>query len=96
MLWEMNNELLLTSFAFICCFSFICGWVSDRILGYAGFSVVGNWLLLMMGAYVGLFVYNLMGHRFDWNSHITMMLAFGSALALLFTMLSVKTILHVR
>ena len=96
MLWEMHQELMLTSFTFICCFSFICGWITDRIFGYAGFSVVGNWLLLMIGAYLGLFCYNILGYRFEWNSQFTMMLGVGSALAMLFAMLSVKKALHLR
>lgn len=96
MLWEMTAEQLLTSFAFICCVSFIGGWLADRILGYGGFSVIGNWLILLLGSYSGLLVYNLMGYRFFWDSTYTMIVCIGSAIALLFVMLSVKTVLQFR
>jgi 4-hydroxybenzoate polyprenyltransferase len=93
MLWELGSQQLITAFTMLCCFSFICGWLTDRILGYAGFSVIGNWLLLMLGAVAGLLVYNLMGYRFTWNSQFTMLLTFGSGLTMLFVMLSIKTAL---
>ena len=93
MLWELGNQQLVTAFTFVCCFSFICGWITDRILGYAGFSVIGNWLLLMLGAILGLLAYNLLGYRFTWNSQFTMYLSFGSALIMLFVMLTIKTAL---
>ena len=96
MLWELSANQLLTSFAFFCCVSFIGGWLSDRILGYAGYSVIGNALILLTGGYVGLLCYNLMGHRLHWESHFTMIVAVGSALMLLFAMLSVKAVLHFR
>lgn len=93
MLWELGNQQLITAFTMACCFSFICGWVADRILGYAGFSVIGNWLLLLLGAIAGLLAYNMLGYRFTWNSQFTMMLAFGSSLAFMFVMLTIKTVL---
>lgn len=83
-------------FTMITCFSFICGWLADRIIGYGGFSVIGNWLILLVGAFTGLLVYNLFGYRFSWNSHFTMFLTLGSSLAFLFIMLTVKAILHIR
>lgn len=96
MLWEFTNEQWLTSFTVICCLAFICGWIADKILGYGGFSVLGNWLILLTGAYVGLLCYNLLGHRFSWNTQFTMMLALGSSLGMLFVMLSVKAMLQFR
>lgn len=96
MLWELSAEQWLTSFALICCISFICGWVADKILGYAGFSVLGNWLLLLLGTYAGLLAYNMMGHRFYWNTQFTMYLGFGSALLLLTLMLSIKAVFRFR
>ena len=96
MLWEFTAQQWVTTFTFICCVSFIGGWLADRILGYAGYSAIGNWLILLLGAYVGLLVYNLMGYRFHLDTHFTMALCVGSAIALLFTMLSVKAVLHFR
>ena len=96
MLWELSVEQWLISFAFLCCVSFIGGWLADRILGYAGYSVIGNCLILLTGGYVGLLCYNLMGYRLHWESHFTMIVVVGSALMLLFTMLSVKAVLHFR
>lgn len=96
MLWEFSTEQWIVSFGFICCVTFIGGWLADRILGYSGFSVIGNWLILLVGAYVGLICYNMFGYRFHWESHFTLALATGSALALLFTMLSIRTLLHIE
>ncbi len=93
MLWEFSNQQLITMFTMITCFSFICGWLTDRILGYGGFSVIGNWLILLIGAIGGLLVYNLLGYRFSWNSNFTMFLTLGSGLVFLFTMLTIKTAL---
>jgi uncharacterized membrane protein YeaQ/YmgE (transglycosylase-associated protein family) len=95
MLWEFSTEQWLTSFAFICCVSYICGWIADRILGYAGFSVLGNWLLLLIGAYVGLFCLNMYGMRIYWDSMLVMYVTFGSALVMLFIMLSIRAVLHI-
>lgn len=92
MLWEISNEQLIVSFALICCISFVGGWLADNILGYAGFSVIGNWILLLLGAYVGLISYNLLGYRFYINSHITYIIMAGSALGLLFLMMAIKAI----
>lgn len=58
MLWDYSLDQWITTFSFACTMSFICGWIADRIMGYAGFGVIGNWLLLLIGAYVGLFTYN--------------------------------------
>ncbi len=96
MLWEFHNDQLLTTFSLICCFSYIAGWVTDRVIGYGGFSVIGNWLILLIGAYIGLFSYNLLGYRIQWDSHFTIMLTMGAAAAMLLTMLSIKTALRIR
>ena len=96
MLWEFHNDQLLVTFSLICCFSYICGWVADRVIGYGGFSVVGNWLILLIGAYVGLVSYNMMGNRIQWNSNFTIFLTMGSAFAMLLLMLSIKTALRIR
>lgn len=96
MLWEFTPQQWLTTFTLICCVSFIGGWLADRILGYAGYSAIGNWLILLLGAYLGLLCYNLFGYRFQLNSHFAMTLAVGSATAFLFTMLSIKAIFRFR
>ncbi|MGB7286108.1 MAG: hypothetical protein WBC71_04170 [Salaquimonas sp.] len=96
MLWEFSSQQLLTAFTFVCCVSYICGWLTDRIFGYSGFSVIGNWLILLVGAFTGLLVYNLLGYRFYWNSQFTMFLTLGSSLAMLFIMLTIKTAFNIR
>lgn len=96
MLMEFTMQQWITSFAFLCCVSFIGGWLADNILGYAGYSVIGNWLLLLTGGYLGLICYNLFGYRFEFNSHFAAALCMGSAVAFLFTMLSIKAILRFR
>ncbi|MCB1386064.1 MAG: hypothetical protein KDJ80_09010 [Nitratireductor sp.] len=96
MLWEMTVNQWLTSFAVVCCLSYLGGWVADRILGYAGFTAIGNWLLMLAGTYTGLLAYNMLGYRFFWNTQSTMILAVGSAFAMLFIMLSAKAVLRFR
>lgn len=90
MLWDLTTEQWIISFAFACALAFLCGWIADRIMGFAGFGVIGNWLLLLIGAYVGLYVYNRLGHTFDVRPVFTIAVAFGSAAAMLVTLSGIK------
>ncbi|MCB1440578.1 MAG: hypothetical protein H6888_12115 [Nitratireductor sp.] len=90
MLSDLTAQQWMVSFGFICCSAFICGWIADRILGYAAFGVIGNWLMLLVGAYLGLYSYNAFGYRFHWDPPMTIAIAFGGALVMLFLSLSAK------
>lgn len=90
MLWELNSEQWLVSFGFICCSAFITGWISDKILGYSGFGPIGNWLLLLCGAYVGLYCLNVYGYRLHWDPYLTVGVAFSAGFAMLVMLMTVK------
>ncbi len=83
MLWELSTNQWLLSLLFIVTLAFMCGYIADRIMGYAGFGVVGNWLLLAVGSFAGLYIYNLAGYRFEWHPQW----AFAAAIAGATTML---------
>jgi uncharacterized membrane protein YeaQ/YmgE (transglycosylase-associated protein family) len=77
MLWELSTNQWLLSVSFACALGFLCGFIADRIMGFAGFGIIGNWLMLTTGSFAGLYVYNLAGLRFEWHP----LLAFGAAVA---------------
>ncbi|MCB2049721.1 MAG: hypothetical protein KDE32_16080 [Novosphingobium sp.] len=83
MLWELSGDDFLVSLSLASSLSFICGWIADRIMGYAGFGVLGNWLLLLVGCYGGLFTYNHLGYRFEGELQLTIIAAFAGATVLL-------------
>lgn len=83
MLWYLSFEQLMMSFLFVGCATLIGGMLADKILGYSGFNVIGNWILLLIGAYAGMYVYNLYGFRFSADAFQTIIVTSGSACALL-------------
>lgn len=83
MLWYLSFEQLIMSFLFIGCTTLIGGMLADKILGYSGFNVIGNWLLLLIGAYAGMYAYNLYGFRFSADAYQTIIVTAGSACTLL-------------
>lgn len=90
MLWDLTVAQFIITGSFICCTSFICGWFADKIIDRTGFGAIGNWLLLLIGAYVGMFVYNHQGYTLGADFNFTVMLAGGSALAMLIVMMTIK------
>jgi len=94
MLVEFSTSQWIVSFTFACTLSFLCGWIADRIMGYAGFGVLGNWLLLLFGAYAGLFAYNQFGYRFEWDPLVSFLTAFGGATAMLILLSGAKALTH--
>ena len=94
MLWEMSTSYWIVSFSLACVLCFLCGWIADRIMGHAGFGVVGNWLLLLAGCYGVLFACNQFGYRFDGELPLTVLTAFGGATVLLVALSAAKAITH--
>ena len=92
MLSDLTMEQWAISFAFVCCLAFICGFISDRIMGYAGFGATGNWLILLGGAYISLYSYNVVGYKIQWYPTMTVAVAAGGASILLIVMAIFKTI----
>lgn len=94
MLWEMSGNDWLVALSVACSLSFICGWIADRIMGYTGFGVIGNWLLLLVGCFVGLFAYNELGYRFQGELQYTLIAAFAGATTLLVLSSAAKALTH--
>lgn len=94
MLWNLNFDQLMLSFSFICCAAFIAGWFADKILGYSGFNVIGNWLILLIGAYAGMYAYNVYGFRFSVNVIQTILVTSGAAFSTLILSLMLKLALR--
>lgn len=92
MLWDLSTNQWLMSFSFVCCGAFVCGWVADRILGYSGFGTIGNWLLLTIGTYVGLYSYNIYGFRFSIDPTMTIAVAFGAGFLMLMLLTTAKAV----
>ena len=74
MLWHMSSAEWMISFGFIACFTYIVGWCSDSILGNKGFGHFGNWFVLLIGAYTGMYGFNLYGYQFHWYPVFTLLI----------------------
>ncbi|MFZ1815100.1 MAG: hypothetical protein WBO55_14810 [Rhizobiaceae bacterium] len=92
MLWDLYSRDLMVIFSFVCTAAFVCGWLADRIMGYSGFGVIGNWLLLLIGAYAGLAGYNLAGYRLNWDPVMTCGAAAAGATFILIALAVIKSI----
>lgn len=95
MLWEMSTSDFILSFSFICSFAFVTGWLTDRILLSAGFGSIGNWLLILMGSYAGMFAINSYGYELRYYPYITASSIVGGAIVLLLGLCTVKRVFHV-
>ncbi|MEM7289905.1 MAG: hypothetical protein AAF412_05985 [Pseudomonadota bacterium] len=84
----------LMSLSFITCICYISGWLCDRIIGFSGFGHVGNWLLIQLGAYGGMYVYNMHGYGLSWYPVQTLMVIFGSALITFVTLCTFKNMIY--
>lgn len=94
MLWQMTTEQWILSFSFLCTLSFIGGWISDRIMGYSGFGPVGNWILLLIGTYAGMYGFNSFGHRFHWDPALTIVVVGSCACLCLVFSAIIKTVVR--
>ena len=90
MLLDMSTNQWIMSFSFACTMAFLCGWIADKIMGYSGFGVIGNWLLMLVGCYAGLYVYNEFGYRFEWYPMMALGVAFGAGTFMLITLAGIK------
>lgn len=92
MLWQMTTEQWILSFSFLCTFTYVGGWISDRIMGYSAFGPLGNWILLLIGTYAGMYGFNSFGHMFHWNPALTIAVVASSACSCLVFSAIVKTV----
>ena len=93
MIWHLNFDELFMLFAFLATFTYICGWLIDRIMGYGGFGVIGNWLILLLGSFVGMYGYNYAGYMFHWYPYMTVGVVAAAACATLIMMAMFKALL---
>lgn len=77
MIWQMSQSELIITFGFVCCFTYIIGWLSDGILKSSGFGHIGNWLLLLVGAYASMYGFNMYGYKFEWYPLFTLTIVSG-------------------
>ncbi|HSO47858.1 MAG TPA: hypothetical protein VLQ68_08000 [Rhizobiaceae bacterium] len=94
MLLDLAQDDFIVAMAFVCTTSFICGWLADRIMGFAGFGVIGNWLLLFAGSCAALYGLDWYGVRMIYAPILTIATGFGGAAAMLLAMASFKAATH--
>ena len=92
MLWELSTIEWVVSFGFICCLTYICGWLSDSLLGWSAFGHIGNWLLILIGAYTSMYVFNIYGYRFEYELLFTLAYISSGATAFFLCMCIIKYI----
>jgi uncharacterized membrane protein YeaQ/YmgE (transglycosylase-associated protein family) len=51
---DVDRDILSILALLIVFFSFPAGWISDSILSSNGFGIFGNYLLIVLGAFIGL------------------------------------------
>ena len=94
MLWEMTTSEWIMSFAFFSSLTYLVGYFIDRLLLHVGFGTFGNWMLILMGVYAGIFALNMYGYEVHWYPLITMAAIVGSASATLITMCFLKRVMY--
>lgn len=94
MLWDMSFQDMLISTTFFTCFAYITGWLADRILLHLGFGTIGNWLLVLVGAYAGMYGMNYQGYNLEWNPTMTVGIIIASSAGLLIFMCGLKRVLR--
>lgn len=72
MLWELTTAQWISSFGFVCCLTYISGWLAQGLMGSTGYGHIGNWLLLLIGAYLSMYVFNIYGHEFRYDPLFTL------------------------
>ncbi len=91
----LNSDQLWTILSLVITTSFIGGWLAHRILDYSGFGVYGNWLILMVGCGIGVFLFTYLGYHFRKDFFLILLVCFGSAAAALIVMLMIKRIFKI-
>ncbi len=94
MLWEMSTTEWILSLSFFSCISYLSGYMIDRILLSTGFGTIGNWLLVLMGVYLGIYGLSQYGYEMHWYPWITLCATVGSAAAMMLVMCGAKRVLN--
>lgn len=79
MLLDFYIDDWLWSIAIIGLVGFFVAWLTDQILGRIAFGILGNLVLVISGAYGGLFALNYFGIRIGTDPMWTIAAAFGGA-----------------
>jgi len=90
MLWQIPTWDLVTTFGVFASLAYICGWICDSLLSRVAFGPLGNGSYILIGAYVGMFTYNLNGYFLFRDVNETYLVIGGSAFIMLMFMVVVK------
>lgn len=62
---QYSSEMLLFIFLGILIGGFVVGFITDAVMGDRGFGPIGNGMLTMLGAIVGIYIRNTFFGRMD-------------------------------
>lgn len=62
MIWNLSTGWLFMAIAIVTMFSYILGYLLDRIMERDGFGPTGNMFVFAGGFFAGIYVYNKLGH----------------------------------
>ncbi|MEM7068404.1 MAG: hypothetical protein AAF478_05920 [Pseudomonadota bacterium] len=94
MLWEMSTSEWITSLACFSAVAYLSGYFIDRILLNNGFGTIGNWLIILVGIYVGVFSLNKYGYEMHWYPLTTLSSMVAAAALTLMFMCATKRVLN--
>ncbi|MEM9332430.1 MAG: hypothetical protein AAGA53_13960 [Pseudomonadota bacterium] len=94
MLWEMSTSEWVTSLAFFASVTYLTGYFIDGILNKSGFGTFGNWMLILVGVYAGIYALNMYGYEMHWYPLITVCAIVGAASATLIVMCGLKRMFY--
>jgi len=93
MLWYLSAIDIFTVFSIFAALSYICGWISDTLLSRVGFGTLGNGIVILLGAFAGMFAYNLQGKYLFYNAQETYFVIGIAAFSSLFIMAVIKRLI---
>jgi len=92
MLWDLSFSDFLILLVIFGPLSYICGWISDVLLDRVGFGPLGNSIVILLGAFTGMFVYNYQGYYLFRDSSETYFVIGFSAFTAIVMLASVKRV----
>jgi len=93
MLWNLSTIDMFTLVVVFGGISYMCGLLTDLILTRAGFGPFGNALLILLGAFAGMYGYNLDGKYLFRNPEQTLMVIGIASFTMLVMMASIKRVI---
>ena len=89
MLWKLSTTDWMLLILIFGCISYICGWIGDLLLQRVGFGPLLNAVIILLGAFGGMFFYNKNGHylfRDPTETYIVIGISAFSAIIILASM----------